>query len=80
MILDRLVIAGLAWTGHVILGRRAPHSREKVSPPRTTNPSSTVRMARRDNAPAETQEVIGPDQDMLQSLNIEESMGFGGLR
>ena len=77
MILDRLVIAGLTWTGRALF---APRTRARVAQPRTSTPSGTVRETEHDNGPAETQEVVGPDQDLLQSFNVEESMGFGDLR
>ena len=77
MILDRLVIAGLTWTGRALF---APRSRAKVAPPRTAEPSATVRETEPDYGPVETQEVVGPDQDLIQSFNVEESMGFGDMR
>lgn len=86
MILDRLVIAGLSWAGHALLGSKvSPRStggRERAAVrdpiPETKRSATTVRS---DFAPAETQEVYGPDQDLLQSLNARESMGFdGGMR
>jgi len=30
--------------------------------------------------PAESEALVGPDRDLLQSLNVEESMGFEGGR
>ncbi len=72
MFLDRLAIAGLVWT-----------ARTALSLGRTRKPSATTRKPSREpgDAPlAETQLVYAPDQDLLEALNIEESMGYQGGR
>lgn len=88
MILDRLVIAGLTWTGRTLFGSKMSRRRTD-EPGRMASPApkrgATMRQAAgeatpRDSAPAETQQVVGPDQDMLDSLNFDESMGFRGSR
>jgi hypothetical protein len=70
MMLDRLVIAGLAWAGRALLTHRRTGERGGVRE-RSTPPEA---------APVETQEVVGPDRDLLQSMDVED-LGFeGGLR
>lgn len=81
MFLDRLAIAGLAWT-----------ARTALSLGRTRKPSTATRKPSRraeerraspeeeQMEPAETQLVVAPDQDLLEALNIEESMGYQGGR
>ena len=84
MILDRLVIAGLAWTSRILLGAKMARPstdarvvRRKAAPKRS---ATVLPTAERESAPAETEEVVGPDQDLLQSLNVDESMGFEDAR
>lgn len=76
MFLDRLAIAGLAWTARTALslGRtRKPHTAAR-------KPSRRAEGRAVEEEPAETQLVVAPDQDLLEALNIEESMGYQGGR
>jgi hypothetical protein len=85
MILDRLVIAGLTWTGRTLMGvmgaklsRARTADRDRDASPKRD--ATAGQRAERESAPAETQQVVGPDQDMLQSLNLDDSMGFEDRR
>jgi hypothetical protein len=82
MFLDRLAIAGMTWTARTAL------SLGRTRKPSATTPKPTVAAApqREENRydaahdPAETQQVLAPDQDLLEAMNIEESMGYQGDR
>jgi hypothetical protein len=81
MILDRIVIAGLAWTGRTLVSSKLfrGHTGE---PGRERSPmrQAAEEEAPQEGAPVETQQVIAPDQDLLESFNPDESMGYRGNR
>lgn len=76
MFLDRLAIAGLAWTARTALSL----GRTRKPSPATRKPSRRAERRTVEEEPAETQLVVAPDQDLLEALNIEESMGYQGGR
>jgi hypothetical protein len=83
MFLERLAIAGITWTARTALslGRTPkPNATAAKQPEPRRVPERELNRYDAAHDPAETQMVFAPDQDLLDSLNIEESMGYQGDR
>lgn len=66
MFLDRLALAGITWTARAALSLGRTRKRK-------TEPDATTDLV-------ETQVVVAPDRELLDALNVEQSMGYQGGR